>query len=438
MDRLSMACLIGVLAGAPSTSDDPPLVTILAVDHETGARVERFRVIPGVPYSGTADRAVAVWQPHLVAESVDGRFPWSSARSYETFRLRVEADGYRPSSTEWLRKKDDPKEITIRLVRDPGLQGVVLQPDGSPASGATLGIALPNRTLRLKGRSIAGSDEPPAKKISDRWRQPVTVKADAQGRFRLPPESDPSALLVVVHETGYIERPFAELPIKDDPPKLKLAPWGRIDGRILWGERPGIDEKIELIVSREMLYPDMVGTFGSVRSDARGRFEFRDIPPGRVQLSHLTEAKDAKGEVQYQFPVMHVDVKAGDATGVMLGAPGRAVVGRLVGLDSYKGVTLHLHPRAPHIGLPGDNDQWRGWSALRNSALGQVVFRDAIPVGEDGRFLIEGLIPESYQLFVNDGGKNLRGGTNLTVQPATEDKAKLQDLGEIRVIKGEK
>ena len=221
------------------------------------------------------------------------------------FRLRVEADGYRPWMTAWLREADGPWETTIRLRRDPGIHGVVLLPDGSPAAGATLGISLPNRTLRLNGRAIDRADEPPAEEPVDRWRQPITARADAGGRFRLRAESDPAALLVVVHTGGYLERPLAELLGDDAEPisaqELRLAPWGRIAGRVLWGDRPGVDECVELIVSRETLYPDMVGTFGSVRSDAGGRFEFADVPPGRVQLARLETAPDGKEATQYQF-----------------------------------------------------------------------------------------------------------------------------------------
>ena len=110
---------------------------------------------------------------------------------------------------------------------------------------------------------------------------------------------------------------------------------------------------------------------------------------------------------------MHVDVRAGDATEVVLGGRGRVVAGRLTGLDSYEGVTLRVHPTAPHVGFPGDDEQWQGWSALRNGRLGATIFRDVIPVGKDGTYRIEGLVPESYQLMVNESARRLRGGTSF-------------------------
>lgn len=420
----------------PAAAADEPLVRLAVVDAETGAPVERFVVVPGVPYSDRNQPPIASWQPHLVRESTGGQYDWPRARSYKEFRLRVEADGYRPSNTPWIRAADGPKKLTIQLRKDAGLRGVIVTQGATPAAGAVLGIALPNRTLRLNGRTIEHAFDPPAAKPSDRWRQPIAVRADADGRFRLPAESDPAALLVVVHESGYLERPLAELLGPEGQAVsariLRLNPWGRISGRLLWGDRPAGNEPVELIVSHEFLYPDMVGTFSSATTSAEGRFEFRDIPPGRVQLSHLVKEPNGKGTTQYQFPVRHIEIRPGEATEVILGGRGRVVTGRLTGLETYEGVTLRIHPRAPHIGFDGDDAQWRGWSALQKSPFGPTVFRDAIPVARDGTYRIEGLVPESYQLMVNAGRQQLFGGTQFQLEPASNAEP-TQELDDMRV-----
>ncbi|QEH38422.1 hypothetical protein OJF2_70230 [Aquisphaera giovannonii] len=428
---------------APGTEgDETPLVVLSVLDEETGRPVERFLVLPGVPYSDRGERPVANWQPHLVRESTGGRYTWPEERSYETFQLRVEADGYRPSATNWLRRADGFKEVTLRLRRDHGTRGVVLSPDGSPAAGATIGVALTNRTLRLKGRAIDGAGAPPAEKPADRWQQPFTTRANAAGKFRLTTETDPAAVLVVVHESGYLEGPFAERLGTGDRPtsfaELRLRPWGRIQGRLLWGDRPGAGEPIELIVSREWRYPDLVGTFASARSGADGRFEFKDVPPGRVQIARLAPTADGKGLTSYQFPLMHLDVPPGEGPEVVLGGRGRVVAGRLTGLDSYEGVTLRAHPTAPHVGLRGDDEQWSGWMSLRNSPAGATVFRDAIAVAADGTFRIEGLVPGSYQVMTNGGAGRPVGGKRITVEPAAGGRDAPGDLVEIRVTRGER
>ena len=53
-------------------------------------------------------------------------------------------------------------------------------------------------------------------------------------------------------------------------------------------------------------------------------------------------------------------VEAGDQpTPALIGGQGRQREGRLVGLDSWRRVTFHFHPTAPHIGLPGDDEIWK-------------------------------------------------------------------------------
>ncbi len=199
------------------------------------------------------------------------------------------------------------------------------------------------------------------------------------------------------------------------------------------GNGLGEDERINLSISRETLYPDMVGMYASAQTDAEGRFTFDDIPHGKAQISRIVPKIDGSGLTEYQFPVMHADVHPGDSTEIVLGGAGPAVVGRLTGLDSYEGVTLRVHPRAPHIGFPGDAEQWAGWSALRESPLAKTVFHDEIAVEADGSFRVEGLIPEWYQLIVNDSGKGLRGGTSFVLKPNAKTADGVQNIGEVRV-----
>src|SRR5687768_3034297 len=95
-----LACLPAAPANAQDTSQKSNVLVLLHVfDDETGAVIEQFRVLPGTPYTETGVDDVAVWQPHLTRESVGGRYEWPQERTYATFRLRVEANGYRPAMT---------------------------------------------------------------------------------------------------------------------------------------------------------------------------------------------------------------------------------------------------------------------------------------------------------------------------------------------------
>jgi hypothetical protein len=102
------------------------------------------------------------------------------------FQLRIEADGYVSVTSDWIAKDDATWVVTAKMLRDPGIRGLVLTPEGEPAAGATFAIGLPNREIRLDGKTVAGADEPLPDKLGNRWRQPVIVQADEDGRFKLP------------------------------------------------------------------------------------------------------------------------------------------------------------------------------------------------------------------------------------------------------------
>jgi len=438
--RSSLLGLLAVAAWAtPSPADatnaDEPLVTLHVVDQETGGPIERFVVVPGTPYDGNA---VAVWQPHLARESTAGRFEWPRKRTYDQFRLRVEADGYRPAVTDWLLNKDGPQEITLPLIRDVGLAGRIVTPDGTPAAGAVLAIALPNREIRIEGRTIVGTDSPPAEKLGDRWRRPFTTKADGDGRFHLPPETDPTALLVAVHDDGILQQPFSKLAEdiasrgEAGDHELQLLPWGQVSGRVEWEGHPSAEEVIELYVSRDNVYPGMMSMTAKTQSGADGRFTIADVPPGVVQMNRMLPPSEVGEDTRFAFPVFHVEVAPGEPTEVVIGRPGPAVVGRLVGLRSFKGVTLRVHPRAPRV---EDAQRWHGLAALRKSGLGPIVYRDEVPVAADGFFRIEGLLPEWYQLIVNGGDRGLRGSTSFILKPASEQGGDPHDLGQIQITR---
>ncbi len=85
----------------------------------------------------------------------------------------------------------------------------------------------------------------------------------------------------------------------------------------------------------------------------------------------------------------------------MIGGQGRTLKGKLVGLESWKGVTFHFHPEAPHIGFPGDDEIWKAFGQLKASPIGPALFRDKQPVKDDGTFEIKNMLPGDYQLFVS-------------------------------------
>jgi beta-lactamase regulating signal transducer with metallopeptidase domain len=398
-----------------------------------------FRVIAGVPAQGIADeyekrtgKTAINWQPHTLKVGKDGDFVWPLAKAYEEMALRVEADGYVPSVALWLKKSAGPQHVIFMLPEDPGVKGRVLQPDGQPAAGATVALAMPQRDAVWENGRLRGSDQPLPEKPADRWRVPIFVKTDAEGRFQLPTEPEAAAVLIV-HDSGVRELAYNEAFQKS--PEIKLQGWGRIEGRVLWKDKPGADVPLNFSIHRdEYGYPGMVASYAKTQSDAEGRFVLDKVLPGLVQISRpfpVSPTDPSAGTMYLEGQIQHTQVKAGEPTAVVFGGQGRKVTGKLTGHDSWEGVTFHFHPNAPHVGFPGDDDAWKAFGEFQKSAIGPLYFRDKQPVNADGTFTIENMLPGTYQFFVD--GTHV-GYRRFTVEPEIAGQAPVAlDLGEIPV-----
>lgn len=410
------------------------LVEASVLDEATNRPIAEFRALPGTPFQAVKmpdDPSPAVWQAHLIKTGRDGQFTWPKERTYEKFRLRFEAEGYIPSQTEWISKADGARQIQVKLRHDPRIMGQVLQPDGQPARGAKLAIALPNRGVRLRDGRFVEEEKASSEKLADQWRRPVIFQADADGRYSLPTERD-SAMIYVAHDSGVAELTPADL-VKST--EIRLRNWGALAGRVVWGDKPGVAERLHVIASREVNgYPEGCSLYVETKSDERGDFLIERLPPWSVQVS-CTMGKESD-PIQYAFPYQHVTIREGKPTPFVLGGPGRTVTGKVVGIDDMEGVTVSLAPRAPR---PGDEDLWKGYELLRASAIGRLYFREAIPVAKDGTFRIDRVLPSDYQLFVTRRKPVAQAYRALHVDPAPDDSPQpALDLGDIKVATEER
>jgi hypothetical protein len=377
-----------------------------------------------VPAPGIADefekrtgKTAINWQPHTLKLGKDGDFVWPLAKAYEEMALRVEADGYVPQVALWLKKNAGPQHVIFQLTKDPGVKGRVLQPDGQPAAGAMLALAMPQRDAVWEDGRLRGADKPLPEKLGDRWRLPIFVKTDADGRFQLPTEPEAAAVLIV-HDSGVRELAYEDF---QKSPEVKLQGWGRIEGRVLWKDEPGDSVPLNFSVHRdEYGYPGMVASYAKTQSDAEGRFVLDKLLPGLTQISRpfpVSKDDPSAGTMYLEGQIQHVQVKAGEPTAVVFGGQGRKVTGKLTGRESWEGVTFHFHPNAPHIGFPGDDNAWKAFGEFKNSAIGPLYFRDKQPVNADGTFTIENMLPGTYQIFFSAPGAGQHlAYTRITVE----------------------
>ncbi|MGB7343718.1 MAG: carboxypeptidase-like regulatory domain-containing protein [Pirellulaceae bacterium] len=404
---------------------------------DTNEPVENFRVIPGVRYNRLPGSRgnVAVWQPHMIREMTGGVFQWPRTRGYDEMRFRVEADGFRPATTTWLGKGGPHLRMKIHMRPDNGIEGVIARPDGSLAAGAILAIGLPNRGIRLSELTVAGHDEKTLDRLSDQWRRPLTIQTNDHGEFVLPYESDPSAVICIVHESGYLEENFLDWVSQNedasDPLIVILEPWAKIKGCVLWKDQPGVGEDIKLTIHRHEPYPGLVESFVKTTTDQQGNFLFAHVPPGSVHLSHFIT--DSNGESALEYPREHVTLKPGQTEVVNFGGVGTDVVGKLTGLDSYEGVTLSIRPPSPDVWNMqrfGEkalaNRVQKAYAAFQNLDYAPLYFRESLSVNKDGSFRIKDVMTGQYNVWVHGAS----GSSQFSLNSSQKEPL---DIGEIKV-----
>ena len=397
-------------------------------DTHTHLEVNNFRVIAGVRSSVSQEfekkqgKPVVVWQPHTLREGKDGVLDWPMEKAYEEMGLRVEADGYEPQFLTWVEKKNGAQDIVFNLKPAEAYSVQVVKPDGKPAAGASVALAMVQRDVRVAGGRIVQPDPAQVKSASDQWRLPRMFTVDGAGKLQLPPENDPSAAVLICHEDGVLDISLREL---RGTHEVKLKPWGKIEGRVQWGKIVRANRRVTLSADHGDAYgyPGIVAQYEETKADQNGAFVFDRIIPGMSQVSCPIQAKGDKEsgitEINLSGQLTHADVKSGPAgTVVIIGGQGRTVRGKLKGRDEWAGVILHLRPTAPHVGFPSDEELWNAWSELQKSELGPMFFKGGLNVNADGTFEIPAVLPGSYQLFFsrNNGNDQVATG-QIQVDP---------------------
>jgi hypothetical protein len=417
-------CLGGAFAasgagkdGPEDTAAQPASLTVRGhvFDASTLEPIALFRLIPGAPGS----RGVT-WQPHLITTHERGRFALApDRRAWAQTVFRVEAVGYRPGVSRLVLKAEGEVALDFALVADAGPTAVVHTPDGTPAAEAEAAWATVSYEATALGPTIRYSGH--AERLGAR-----VVTADAEGRFRLPPESDP-ATIMIAHPSGYAEIDPAAI---DTAPVVKLRRWGRVEGRVRAGTKPVAGQRVR--VYRTWARGGVTWESEAV-TDGDGRFLCDRVAAGQVVIDRLFASGAVEGIVNGLAAT--IEVHEGEVTHVALGGPGRTVTGRFeapkdLGLSiDWSKVHARLGLNAPHIGFPGDDRIWETYGAFLDTDEGEAYYHDDIPIGPDGSFRIKGVPPARYLLIVwvsgaavgkpvETGTDYAMGGTGVEVRPA--------------------
>ncbi len=369
------------------------------VDAESGRPIDDFRLIPGLiglPGGGFSGRNQKLprWQLDAARTGRAGRYEFVFAGLAPKLprSLRVEAEGYLPAESRAYQNDEGDQTFDVRLRRSANVAGVIRLPDGSPLAGAQVLLSTPSDFVRLEdGR------------FSDERFQGPRMETRADGRFSFPPQAGPFTL-VVVSDRGVAMVDDQSLPGSRD---VTVQPWGRVEGTVRIGTRPGADQAVVAISQRG---PSTRGpefrfiSHGVAAND--GRFVIDRVVPGPVQVgrsdplfTHLVSA----------------EATAGRMASVTIGGTGRPVIGRIVppaemvatlDLTRARGrLELVLPPPYPAEFATWDAQRKQAWWAeFRATDAGRDYFRRdnryGVAVAASGTFRAEDVPAGTYQLVI--------------------------------------
>lgn len=258
--------------------------------------------------------------------------------------LLVEAAGYNPDNSQVVDDKESTRYLEIPLVRGGGYAGTVMLPDGSPVPGANIILCggrqiMANMpiipTMMSSIRTIHCSSA-----SSDVFTSVATT--DDSGRFSLKAVAQAHSVYAT-HERGFAAVTAEKLSASSG---MVLRPWGRVEGTLMIGSKPGAGQGIFLTVMQTSVRPPALGVSFRAVTDSDGKFTYPTLPAGEYRIAHMTAA----GNSQTTF----VTVRSGETTSVRIGGVGRPVIGRIIVTGADEAVPFKIVSASLSLKLPGE------------------------------------------------------------------------------------
>jgi RNA polymerase sigma factor (sigma-70 family) len=393
----------------------PPLrVRGRVVDAGTGQPVDRFTVVHG-DYYRHANRDGALREVNWNRSGPTADFTGGTYEVEYTHpqvaavAVRVEADGYKPRTSEPFRMEAGDVVFDVRLEPGAGPSGLVHGLDGRPLEGAS--VILSTKSLRAQlynGKFHEGA-----------YPQALT---GADGRFRFPAQTEPFRVFVD-HESGFAEADEKTLASRPD---LVIGPWGRIEGTVKIGAHAAAGVQIWLAETDSRWDPDAampITQAQQLTTDARGHYSFERVIPARLSVSRIFTLERSSFHVGTGC-ARTVTVKPNKTTWVDLGGTGRPVVGRFTLPEVIKaGAIFHYHdqtlerirpePPYPTVLKAEEREGWlREWLTTdAGEAYSSSKCTWDTNVRPDGRFRVEDVAAGKYRLHavVHEPGNGVPG-----------------------------
>jgi RNA polymerase sigma factor (sigma-70 family) len=384
------------------------------IDERTSERIPKFKVIPG--YQDPDSRQ---WFRLDLKNCDNGYYEFIFETWRPPFTVRIEAGGYDVAMSKVLQPnpRDQSYDFALkRLDENSAISGTVLLPDGRPATRAEVALASLDYHVRLGPKRL------------QRENKTLVTNVNERGEFVFP--ADPNALTVV----AVASEGFAMARVSPgEPARMKLGPWGRIEGTV---RVPNPESQRRSV---RLSHPSAAGNVGgslslwdyNVEVDAMGNFVIEDAPPGELSCLLYNERGIPGHKVG-------VDIQPGTTVHVEIGGTGSTVTGRFKtagtnSIDWPKPTVARLEAEVPRRTRFGPADDvatlrreaefWMSREGLDRSRASQMYPLD---IDATGAFRVYDVPAGTYRLvtvFLNKAAI-----TNVTIpdQPTV-------DLGELVV-----
>jgi len=327
-------------------SEDPLNVTGKITDAETGEIIPTFDVYFGQNYSNVDRRH---WELKRGA-GANGTYRINNNDVRADVAVKIEAEGYEPTISRDITR--DEGNVTIDLAlkklspeKTVGIHGIVLQPDGKPASEVSVAMATHGE----------GSPYIQNGRVQNE-REPYTISADKEGRFKFkyinfeeesenqPTHYPPNIqkvdfILLFLHDSGFKRLTQQDWEALDESKTVTLEPWGRVEGTIKVGTQLGKNLPIWGWVS----FTEGGQMFGNepylsmhyeTTADESGKFVINRLPASFVRVGRKIEFGDRASTSTSMSDA--IKLQSGETATVVIGGDGRPVMGTLVSSPEFE------------------------------------------------------------------------------------------------------
>ncbi len=288
-----------------------------------------------------------------------------------------------------------------------GISGRIVDPNGAPVPGAQVALCTLEKGVAVTGGRLGSY------RLGEQDSNIRKTDGDGGFAFEQRPEDFE---LVVACDSGFArptDQQFAASPV------IRLQLWGRIEGTIHIGRKPGVDRILRFQEFGGTEIGNWINHNDWAQADKDGRFVFEKVAPRWAEIGYIGGTRSRSSRWTNGRPV---HILPGETVHVAIGATGRPVVGTLAVPPEYEmpadlsQVGLVFRTVSPGMPLPEDyarmtQDQQYEWrQQWLSTPEGQEYFVSvhrnpshryfAAVLETDNTFCIEDMIPGRYDLTV--------------------------------------